>query len=185
MNRGSVGIQYSSPLGGSAEQSIPAEIHRLCQANLPATPRCFGRRFLSRPRHLIKSHDLYTVRLHTLRASSTDPCIMLVQVRCITVSIPYSFCVNDARSRVWFLVEPPAPHVILIARGFRSARRDIRKSRLLNPWTRLGPTRVLMYDVCAHLFSPGREELEGVERSSSLLKLFDQLHYEQTNGSAQ
>ena len=64
-----------------------------------------------------------------------------MQVRCITVSIPYSFCVNAARSSVWFLVEPPAPHVILIARGFRSARRDIRKSRLLKPWIRLGLQR--------------------------------------------
>ena len=63
MNRGSVGIQYSSPLGGSAGQSIPAGINRPCQANLPVKPGCFECRLLSRPGHLSKSHDLYMSRI--------------------------------------------------------------------------------------------------------------------------
>jgi hypothetical protein len=62
---------------------------------------------------------------------------MLVQVRCMTVSTPYSLCVNDARSSVRSLVDPPAPHVILIARGFRSAKREIRRRRLLKPCIRI------------------------------------------------
>ena len=106
--------------------------------------------------------------LHTLRASSTDPCSILVQVRCITVSIPYSFCVSDARSSVWFLVDPPAPHVILIARGFRSARREIRKSRLLNPWIRFGPHQG---SILRYLGSPVRSGVGRTRKCRRALEL--------------
>lgn len=115
---------------------------------------------------------------HTRSASSTDPCTMLVQVRCITVSIPYSFCVNDASSSVRSLVDPPAPHVILIARGFRSAKRDIRRRRLLKPCV----TRHRLHEIdhvtmgLAYLFGSRWEELESIERPAGLFELFRKLH---------
>lgn len=53
----------------------------------------------------------------TRKASSTMPGSMFVHVRCRIVSIPYSDWVKPARSRLLSLVEPPAPHVTLIAMG--------------------------------------------------------------------
>ena len=96
----------------------------------------------------------------------------------MTVSTPYSLCVNEARSSVRSLVDPPAPHVILIARGFRSAKREIRRRRLLKPCIRIAVDEIrdhVLIDL-AHLFSSRREELKGVERHSRLFELLGKLH---------
>lgn len=47
--------------------------------------------------------------------------------------MPYSDWAIPAKSRLLSLVEPPAPHVMLIDIGLRAARRDIRPSRFSNP----------------------------------------------------
>ena len=58
---------------------------------------------------------------------------MLVHVRWSIVLKP-SACVNPASSRLLSLVDPPAPHVMLIAKGFKEDNREIRDIRLSNPW---------------------------------------------------
>ena len=70
----------------------------------------------------------------TLRASSTIPFIIFVHVKCNTVSTPYPVCVSSASSRLRSFVDPPAPHVILIAIGLRAERRSMRVIRFSNPY---------------------------------------------------
>ena len=124
-----------------AAQLVTYERGRILDhANLLAGLRYFGFLFVSQPMQgqPAPACGVTTTReLQTRRASSTVPWTMLVQVRCMTVSTPYSFCVNDARSSVRSLVDPPAPHVMLIARGFRSAKREIRRRRLVKPCIRI------------------------------------------------
>ncbi len=49
------------------------------------------------------------------------------------VSIPQSFWVRLARSKLRFLVVLLAPHVMLIASGFSAERRDIRERMFSKP----------------------------------------------------
>lgn len=71
---------------------------------------------------------------HTLRTSSTIPFTMFVHVRCRMVSNLYSSCVNPASSRLRSFVDPPAPHVTLIAIGLRLDNRSMREIKFSNPW---------------------------------------------------
>jgi hypothetical protein len=63
------------------------------------------------------------------------------------------------------------------SKGLQISQTRYSQEQIAEPLDSIGPsTRVRYYDVWAHLFRPGWEELESVERPSSLLKLFDQLH---------
>ena len=88
------------------------------------------------------------------------------------MSIPYSLCVNSARSRLLSLVDPPAPQVILIARGSSAASREIRASKFANPCKDVhdeNPTESsTTVNLCKHLTNficPWREEFESEEWS--------------------
>lgn len=175
---------FFSPRGVLTVQSVTFERGRILdRANLLAGLGYFVFLFVLPPmlaQPAMWGH--YNRELQTRSASSTVPCTMLVQVRCMTVSMPYSLCVNEARSSVRSLVDPPAPHVILIARGFRSAKREIRRRRLLKPCIRIALHKIrdhVLIDL-AYLFSSRWEELEGVERPLRLFELLRKLHTEPT-----
>lgn len=75
------------------------------------------------------------LRDRTLRTSSISPSCMFVHVKCKTVSRLYG-CdwVIPASSKLRSLVDPPAPHVTLIANGSRVARREIRATKFSKPY---------------------------------------------------
>ena len=176
---------FFSSRGILTAQSVTFEKGQILdRANLLAKLRYFGFLFVLQPMYAfsLPCGVTTTRELQTRSASSTVPCTMLVQVRCMTVSTPYSLCVNEARSSVRSLVDPPAPHVILIARGFRSAKREIRRRRLLKPCIRVALHKIrdhVLIDL-AYLFSSRWEELEGIERPLRLFELLRKLHTEPT-----
>lgn len=72
----------------------------------------------------------------TWRAASTWPSSAFVQVRCKRVVRLWLFCVREASSMLLSFVDPPAPQVILTARGLSRARREMRERRLSKPWSK-------------------------------------------------
>ena len=96
----------------------------------------------------------------TLKASSTIPTCMLVQVRCRIVSTVCPFWHNPASCKLRSLVDPPALHVMLTATGRNSDMRSIRFTRLLNPCSIV--VRPSRFDWPSHLVRFRREELKGV-----------------------
>ena len=104
---------------------------------------------------------------HTRRASSTMPGSMLVHVRCRIVSMLHSDCVNPAKSKLLSLVEPPAPHVTLIAIGCSAERREIREMRLSNPWNEFKYKNERANG--ANLICARRKELECIKRLGGIM----------------
>jgi len=72
----------------------------------------------------------------TFRTWSIKPVCIFVQVRCRIVLIPV-FWIQLASSRLRSFVEPPAPHVTLIASGCKADKREIRDMRFSKPCRRL------------------------------------------------
>ena len=70
----------------------------------------------------------------TRNVLSRRPGTKLVQVRCKTVSIPCSAWVNPARSTLRSFVEPPAPHVTVVAIGRNELNRPILPSKFSKPY---------------------------------------------------
>lgn len=87
-------------------------------------------RFLYTPNQFyVFSSQSYHRCVGTLRALSRVSFSMLVQVKCITVSSPYTLWAVVQISSVFSLVEPPAPHVHEINVGSSRAIRPIRSYR--------------------------------------------------------
>lgn len=59
--------------------------------------------------------------------------LVFVQVKCKTVVKPNSFWQVIAKSKDFSLVEPPAPQVTVMKRGFNASIRWSRAKRLRNP----------------------------------------------------
>ena len=97
-------------------------------ARIFSMPRSFAVLIL-----FVTIEQTWTYMKLTRRASSTVPCIIFVQVKCMIVSSPQSFWANPARSRLRSIVLPPAPHVTETARGFNEDSREIRVSKFSNP----------------------------------------------------
>ncbi len=103
----------------------------------------------------------------TLKASSTIPICILVQVRCRIVSTLCSLCSlwhNPASCKLRSLVDPPALHVMLTAIGRNANMRSIRLTRLLNPCSNC-VVRPSCFDSQPHLICLRWEELKGVKGS--------------------
>lgn len=91
--------------------------------------------------------------------------------------MPCSAWVTLARSRLLSLVEPPAPHVTLIAMGLRAVSRDIREIKFSNPWEGLRG-RSVENGKDANLVCSRRKELKGIKgmRSTMCGDLISELH---------
>jgi hypothetical protein len=100
----------------------------------------------------------------TLKASSTIPVCILVQVRCRMVSTLCSLWHKPASCRLRSLVDPPALHVMLTATGRKEDMRSIRLTRLLNPCS-IYVVRPSSFKTLPYLIRPRWEELKGVKGS--------------------
>ena len=142
-NLESAGIQDSCPLGGSIHDKIvsavatgiPPQYHTSSQSQdiLNSTGFCFLQRRSAGQWQICQIEIIKPLLRNTFKASSNLSCTMLVQVRCNSVSIPYSDCVSPARSKLLSCVDPPAPQVTLMPNGPRAFNREIRGSRFAKP----------------------------------------------------
>lgn len=116
---------YSSSCGNPTARYSPPR-----KAKIFSIPRSFASW-----KDILRCRVRYdTNQKRTLSASLTIPCSILVHVRCSNVSTAYSVCVKPASSRLRSFVEPPAPHVTLIANGLSAQRREMRENRFSNPY---------------------------------------------------
>lgn len=131
----------------------------------PRSARMFWIPFSFAACAILNTRSAHGHKRPTLKASSTIPTCMFVQVRCRIVSTLCSFWHNPASCKLRSLVDPPALHVILTATGRNADTRSIRLTRLLNPCS-ICVVRPSRFDSRPHLIRFRWEELKGVKRSA-------------------